>query len=711
MACRPLMWFLFGLHIAQYTINYFSMALDPFGTKLNDSTLENLHGALAKVTTSGNLLVLARPLSSLLNFLTPFLNLKTRGKFDKTIWLDTLLETSTDIVENYATIIFIIQDSDLAAFSLAWAQLNLLKIKVCVIVKDLSRSFFFELSTKVFRANRESLLTKISDSDIRSSVHRLSPTCRLINWQTHPVCVQDFVYTLDMAQGGLKLYFFNPIEQTSKLSDAVVDIMSQTTSSSNIFKLKNAFAKGDHSSLLLNVLQEEKIPEFVGSKLAPNEQDFYMNKLRGNVDLVVLERNLDYFPLFLSQLNYMGLLDDLFCIEDEYNEILTNKERVNDELYENLRHLNFSSIGVKLNQLARYIQLEYENSDKLKDLHEIKKLVSNLGSLTTKQELVKKHTGLSEAVMKKIRENKEGDEKYNLKEQWLALQNDLFDLEYRPQVARLRHLVNEYATFPIIASLAVLVSLINDGIKQKDLEALESDVHQNFGLELLLVFRKLVECKLIKVNARSNDFFGNFTFGKTEIETTTTSTASSTVAAKEAAEERTYDDISLLGVTGAQDAYKSTYTLINKFWNLHPAEDSATNAVEAVLDYAQPSFALSSGTVPLLARIVESLYLRDFLKYRPVISISKRPNWNNLNLDTMFRGHTIDRNLCDELDSRKSTAVTDSRQQYVIVVILGGITRLEISVLRHLQSKLPKKLMVVTSGIVNNRKLLQVLAA
>lgn len=685
------------------------MTLDHLGTRLNASTLENLYANLAKVSTSDNLLVLARPLSKLLNYLTPFLNLKTRGKFDKTIWLGTLLDTGIDIVESYATIIFIIEESDLLTFTQVWTQLKKLKTKVCLIVKDLSRSFYFELSTGVFGVSKDTLLTKISESDIRNSVHRLSPSCRLMNWQTYPICVQDFVYTLDMAQGGLQLYFFNPIEQISKLSDAVVDIMNQTTSSNDMFKLKNAFAKGDHSSLLLNVLQEEKIPQYVGSRLAPNEQDFYLHKLRGNVDLVVLERNLDYFPLFLSQLNYMGLLDDLFCIDDEYNDILTNKEKVDDELYGNLKHLNFASIGVKLNQLARYIQLEYESSDRLKDLHEIKQLVSNLGSLTTKQELVKKHTGLSEAILEQIRENRAGEEKYNLKEQWLALQNELFDLEYKPQVARLRHLVNQFTTFPVVASLTVLVSLINDGIKQKDLDALKSDIHQHFGLEQLLLFLKLVECKLIKLNVRSNDFFGTFTFGKTEIETTTTSTATTTGGAKDTADDRNYDDISLLGVTGAQDAYKSTYTLINKFWNLHPVEDDGDNAVETVLDYTQPSFALSSGTVPLMARIVESLYLREFLKYRPVTSILKRPNWDNLNLDTMFRGHTIDRNVCDELDVRASAVVAESRLQYVVIVVLGGITRLEISVFRHLQAKLSQRLLVVTSGIVNNRKLFDVL--
>lgn len=689
------------------------MTQEDLGARLNASTLENLYTNLSRVTTSENLLVLARPLSKLVNYLTPFLNLKKRGKFDKTTWLETLAE-SQDVVglaENYATIIFIIDDSvaDLRLFAQVWSHLKARKSRVCLIVKDMTRSFYYELSTSVFGMKSDVLFSKISDADINNSVHRLSPNCRLMRWETYPVCIQDFVFSLDMELGGLQLYFANPIEQISKLSGAVVDLMKQTASHRDMMKLKNAFAKGDHASLLLNIIQDEKIPEYIGEDLSANEQEFYLHKLRGNVDLVVLERNLDYFPLLLSHLNYMGLLDDLFGTEDEFNEILANKEKVLDELYDNLKHLNFASIGVKLNKLARYIQLEYENSDKLKDLQEIKQLVSNLGNLTTKQEMVKKHTGLSEAILEKMKENKAGDEKYNLREQWLELQNEIFDLDYKQQIAKLRRFLSQYGPFPVVASFAVLVSLVNDGIKQKDLDLLETEVHLNFGLECLLMFQKLIACKLIKVNVRSNDFFGTFTFGKTEIETTTTSTAQGAGARREAAEVRTYDEISLLGVTAAQDVYKSTYTLINKFWNLHPVDEEPQGVVEDALDYRLPSFTLPSGTVPLMGRIVESLYFRDFLKYRPVTSISKRPNWENLNLDTMFRGHTIDRNICDELDMRKNGIATDARQQYVIVVVLGGITRSEISVLHHLQSKLDnRKLLVVTSGLVNNRKLFSV---
>lgn len=682
------------------------------GTELNDASIENLYSSLSHVYSSNNLLVLGQELSKVINYLTLFLKLKQRGKFEKTIWLEALAgsDDATSLVQSYGGLILLILEleQNIQLLIKLWAQLKRHRTKINVVVKNLSRSFYYELCSRVFGIGGEGFFAKVSEVDLNQSVLRVTSNCRLLNWQTYPICIQDFVFTLDMDVGGLLLYFHNPIQQVSQMSDAFIKIMEHTTTGGDIMKLKNAFAKGDHSSLLVNIVLNDKVPELLAQKFTANEQDFYLHKLRGNTDLVVLERNLDYFPLLLSHLNYLGLLDDLFGTQDEFSNVLLNTEKVSDELFHNLKDLNFASIGVKLNKLARYIQLEYENSDKLTDLQEIKQLVSNLGNLTTKQDLVRKHTGLSEAILEKIKSNKAGSDKYNLREEWLQVQNDLFELDYKQQIAKVHHFMNQCSPFEMVVSLVVLVSLINDGIRQKDLDTLDAEMFKNFGLAAVLSLRKFSKCNLIKVNTKGNDFFGNFTFGKTEIETTTTTTSGANATAPMLVSV-SYEDIQSLGITGGQDVYKSTYTLISKFWNLHPLDEDEP-VIETLLDYPHPSFALPAGTVPLMARIVESLYFRDFLKYKPVTSISKRPNWDNLNLDTMFKGQTLDRNICDELENRKNPEET--RQQYVILVFVGGITRSEISVLKYLLEKLEKKnkkLYVLTSGLVNNQKLIEVM--
>lgn len=125
---------------------------------------------------------------------------------------------------------------------------------------------------------------------------------------------------------------------------------------------------------------------------------------------------------------------------------------------------------------------------------------------------------------------------------------------------------------------------------------------------------------------------------------------------------------------------------MNKFWNLHPYEDDNSGAelskqqqqdlTNLVQIYLNPSFTLPGNTVPLTFRIIESLYFRDFLKYKPVNNVKSRPNWDNLGLNTMIAGKSVDMNLED---------VNDDKLKYLIVVFIGGITRSELTCLKYLE--------------------------
>lgn len=686
------------------------------GDHFNRSSRDNLFTSISHIDTDNNLLVTSREISKLLNFLTPFLVLKEKGKFNGTVFIDDDLSaedlTRISLISKSIAIIVKNDDSGIKDLKKLWSILDHKdSINISVVVQNFSKSFYHQVLFEVLNSHENSFTT-CAELDESTPVIRLSAHCKLFPWKVYPVLINDNVLSLNMDSGGLSEYLNNPLHVVSSLSDGIVDILSETTALDNTIKLKNIFAKGDHSCLLVKTLIDDKFPKFLSSELSYTQQEFYLKKLSGNADLVVLERNIDYFPLLLSHMNYMGLLDDMFGTEDELNNILSTKEKLDDELFQNIKHLNFGSIGVKLNKLARYIQLEFENSDKLNDLAEIKQLVKNLGSLTSKQDMVRKHTQLSETILGYIKSDTTGEYKFNIREKWLELQNELFDLDYKQQLKRAFTMIDQCAPFEIVMSLVALISLINDGLRQSDMDLIKKSIQLNFGLKGALTLRNLLEHKIIRVNTKGNDFFGTFTFGKTEIETTTASTLLTTAGGhSKVSDEMGFEDAASVGISSGQDIYKSTYTLISKFWNLHPLEEDITDtsAIETVVDYANPSFALPAATVPLTARIVESLYSREFLKYKPVNNVSKRPNWNNLNLDTMFKGQTIDKNINDTLDNR-NIPKKHMGQQYVILVLLGGVTRSEISVFQYLQKKIDRKILIVTTGLVNNKNLLQAMS-
>lgn len=699
---------------------------------LNQTTLNNLFRALDTVYTSRNLLIVAKNISSLLNYLTPFSAVKKRGNFEQLLLLDEL-PSQADFdasVANYESIIVLVSElQELEPLKQLWRLLSP-NMKVALIVQDLSRSFYYTLSRDLFNVH-DGLLQKSSEVNLESTI-RISPNVRLINWRTNPVLVEDFIilstsrYSRDALGvspcSGLAQYLHNPLHCVSAALDAVMKVVASIENRKDLIKLKNVYAKGDHASLFVNLLLNDKFPEYLAEGFSSAERDFFLESLSANADLVVLERNLDYFPLVLSSTTYSGLLSDLSLFKSDgssTSEFYNSTVFANDEIFQNAKDLNFLSIGANLNKLARVLKYEVEARDNLTDLNEIRELVSKLGNLKLTQDLVRKHTALSEKVLDNIKHDLLLPYSHDFREKWLEAQNQIFDQDYKTQMRILMAFMNGNYPYEVVLNFATLISLINNGIRAKDIETIETQISLNYGLHASLSLAGLLLCRIIKVNNRENDFFGNFSFGKPfserEVTTGPATPAPSVGIANNDVDVFRYEDPKLLGITGGQEAYKSTYTLISKFWNLHPVEENEASEgdlhVETIKGYSNPSFTLPAGTVPLLSRMVESLYFRGFLKYKPTNNIYKRPNWGGLNMDSMFKGHTVDLNIDDKLDDRKVKPHSDSlRQQYLIVVILGGITRSEIGAFKYLQQKLDQKLYIVTSDIINNRDLYEALS-
>ncbi|KAI5964680.1 VPS33 [Candida pseudojiufengensis] len=663
--------------------------------QFNETSTSNLlNNCLNKIYSSDNLLVLDPILSPFINSLTTFSNIKEHGKCQNVTWLnDELMELPINVLSKYSSLIIILPESNENLKKLEkyiqYIQHNIHNLKYNIIVKDLSKNYLYLLN-KAFNGinNFEKilgLLNPIKSVNITSKI-------KVFNWETDPIYTDGILLTSINQYGGLDDYFERPIKQINELSEAIVKLLflnNGTNKPYPLLKLRNVYGKGDHSELLINTLMKSLIPNYLNENMTNIEIEYYNEKIQSNTDLIVIERNLDYFPLIFNQLNYQGIIDDLFEIKFE-NIVHLEKQNLTDELYiQDLKNLNFSTIGLRLNKLAKLIQQKYKDSGSIgeSNLNDMKNLVSSLGNLTLQQELIKKHTIIGEAILSKVN---------NEYEKFLTLQNDIFEMDYKLQISNLNFFINSNYNIEFIWPTILLIGFINDGILNKDLEKISIDLQDNFGLEAALALEKLIKLKLIRViNDSSNDFL----------------TSLGLSSQKKHHQTNVEDNQNLRGISGAKDVFKSNYTLINKFWNLHPMEDEddstnkssnqeSRNLIEI---YPNPSFTLPGNTVPLTYRIIESLYFRDFLKYRPVNNIKHRPNWDNLGLNTMFSGSSLDLNIHN---------INNDKSKYMIVVFLGGITRSELTCLKYLEEKLHKKgnhkeIIIISNGIVNHHKLWQ----
>lgn len=616
---------------------------------LNQECLQALLSCFDKIYSSENLLVLDNKLSPIINYLVPFKQFREQTKTGQIIWLS---EVTAELIKLVSNVVVLIDESSGNELQ------RLQSTKFTLIVKNLTKAFLYTLNQQFqLGVTFDDLLV----NDKYQSGVRLK-NLRVFSWEFQGILLDDNIITL---QDKVSNYFDQPVYQINQLNTTLVDILIKFN-----FKVNNVYYQGNNSYLLYKLFNQRLI-EQLSQHYNNLQQEFYLNQLQPSHNLIILERNLDFLPVIMNQLNYAGLIDDFLGVNINLTKTSNQQQqlKLDDSLYDNLKDLNFSLIGLKLNTLARFIKNQYSSSSADVNLKEIKSLVENLTDLNHQQELIKKHTNLSEELLDIIKFK--GNNKYNEHEIFLNFENEVFQMSYKQQYNKILEFLNMNLSSDIMINSLILVSVINHGIKSRDYDTIKTMMYENFGLKIINTLQNLINYNLIR--------FSDLETSQPENE----------------------------GITGGQFVYKNNYNSLNRFWSLHPddeeeeEESEDISEINSLSDYKHPSFTLPSNTVPLTIRLLQSLYTREFLTYKPINKITNQPSWENLPLDRMFTTKT---------NEIKTKSVCDN----TILVFLGGITRSEISCIKYLNQVLNakglnKQFIVITNGITNNKELIEAL--
>ncbi|KAJ7150254.1 Sec1-like protein, partial [Mycena filopes] len=234
--------------------------------------------------------------------------------------------------------------------------------------------------------------------------------------------------------------------------------------------------------------------------------------------LIVLDRRVDMITPLLTQLTYEGLIDELIGIKNSHVELPvslltppqpmgaaasgstapapatpTTLKKVEakkkhhlttstDPLFVELRDLNFSSVGKRLNKVARRLEEDYKGRHQAKTVAQLRDFVGKLGGLQTDHQSLRLHTGLSELLVPLLQ-----TEQFN---KTLEIQQNLLaSYEVPAQITAIEDLLAQGADIQTILRLLCLASITAGGIKLKSLENLKREVLQAYGynhLPLLL---------------------------------------------------------------------------------------------------------------------------------------------------------------------------------------------------------------------------------
>jgi hypothetical protein len=428
--------------------------------------------------------------------------------------------------------------------------------------------------------------------------------------------------------------------------------------------------KGDNAKRLADLLIRMRTEVIAGETSTGGGPSFLGLTPSSNIDsLIIIDREVDFPTVLLTQLTYEGLIDEVFNITANQTEVdasivagagpqpnqagsasTSMKRKImidpKETLYADLGDANFAIVGNLLNKAARRLQ-STTGKDQLatKTTSELRDFVAKLPGYQAEQASLKLHTSLAEEIIKYTRTD--------IFTRSLEVQQNLMSgADPTTQHDTLNELIARDVPLSTILRLLCLESTTNAGIRPKDIEAFKRAIIQAYGPQHILTLASLEKMGLLQPRG----------------------------------------GVSLGGVGApAKPGSVTNYTPLRKTLRLW--DDEVNEAAPNDISYT------FSGYAPLSIRLVQSIIQKHTLAN--TIKPSSDPQASNPlaqglrifdDATKYVRGATVDEvQKGDEKAVKARQLLSGSageRGKTVVVFFLGGVTRAEIAALRFIGEKL-----------------------
>ena len=411
--------------------------------------------------------------------------------------------------------------------------------------------------------------------------------------------------------------------------------------------------------------------------------------------LIIVDREIDFPTVLLTQLTYEGLIDEVFSISANQTEVdssvvggaapqpgqtgsaSTSLKRTvpidpKDPLYSDLADANFAIVGNLLNKVARRLQSTTErNQLAAKTTAELRDFVARLPGYQAEQASLKLHTSLAEEIIKHTRTD--------VFTRSLEVQQNLMSgADPTTQHETITELISRDVPLPTILRLLSLESTTNAGMRHKDLENFKRAVVQAYGPQHLLTLSSLEKMGLLAPRGGVG-----------------------------------------LGQSAAKPGSVTNYTPLRKSLKLW--DDDVNEADPNDISYTFSGYAPLS--VRLVQSIVQKLTLANLIRpsNNPQASAQANPLAQGLRIfddvTKYVRGATFDETQHGEEKAVKARSMLNGSHndatKTIAVFYLGGITRAEIAALRFIGNKLKEvggegrgsRIVICSTGIVKGGSL------
>ena len=415
--------------------------------------------------------------------------------------------------------------------------------------------------------------------------------------------------------------------------------------------------------------------------------------------LIIIDREVDFPTVLLTQLTYEGLMDEEYGISSNQIEVDSSvagagtpqasqasssaaaqtsplKRKIvldgSDALYVTLRDANCAVVGPMLNKVARRLQSTYENRNTAsKTVNELREFVAKLPGYQAEHASLKLHTNLAEDIIKRTRSE--------IFTRLLEVQQNIAaGADPTTQHDNIEELTARDVPLTKVLRLMCLESTMCNGVRPRDLEVFKRCIIEGYGHQHLLTLSALEKLGLLEPAA-------GIAFGR----------------------------------AGGQTGRTTNYAVIRK--NLHLIVDEVNEAEPDDIAY------VFSGYAPLSVRLVQCILQKQYISSlnaprgavnqgtaASVGSTGWRPFEETIK---QIRGATFDESQTGEEKAVRAKQMLNGSGpgdvgKTVIVFFLGGISRAEIAALRFMEGRLRdegkgRKLVICTTAILSGEKMMK----
>jgi hypothetical protein len=417
--------------------------------------------------------------------------------------------------------------------------------------------------------------------------------------------------------------------------------------------------------------------------------------------LIIIDRDVDFATVLLTQLTYEGLIDEIVGIKHNRAEVDSSiigptpqqrpqagststsplpavkqslKRKIqldsSDTLYEQLRSSNFALIGPHLNKIARRLESDYEGRHNARGINELRDFVNKLPTFQQEHQSLAIHTNLADDMTKYTRSD-------TFNRELEVQQNIAAGTDPIYQHDTIEELIARDAPLPTILRLLCLESTVAGGLRAKDLESFRRQILHAYGFQHLLTLDRLEEIQLLQPRSSASALL-----------------------------------LPVGGAAGQADrGSKTNYAYLRKELRLIIDEYNEQDPGDVAYVY--------SGYAPLSIRIVQCILQKQYLQTlhkSPLPLTPSSTGWTGFeDILKSARGplFNIVQKPTDERAAKAKAALAGTGGwKTVFVMFVGGITFTEIAALRFIGRKLEeagqrKKIVICTTGIVSGRSIME----